>query len=262
MVVKFDEFEHRADNQLITGLDSKGVDSTAMFTNLDSTKWSPYPSKVIFLLDVIDNLPRVQISGAFMKVLLWLLCELGIKEIPLFEALRKIQKSLCQKQGIPTISYKTPKGNAFSFNDLWVLVANVRYSSLTSNKREAHLYCALDPLVHPHIQRYPVIPKDGVISEIWHVQKWQKDLDRKFLSPMYDAGSDLHFFVDEPASLSNEEVVIPVRWLEDEKGEVWAEVWEVRTDMTTVIFPAYLSLEIVNLHGSRNFQKFKMKILD
>jgi len=44
---------------------------------------------------------------------------------------------------------------------------------------------------------------------------------------MYDAGSDLHFFVDEPASLSNEEVVIPVRWLEDKKGEVWAEVWEV-----------------------------------
>ena len=116
---------------MITGLDSEGVDHTATLTNLDSTKWSPYPSKVIFLLDVIDNLPQVWISGSFMKVLLWLLRELGIKEIPSFEALRKVQKSLCQKQGIPTINYKTPKGNAFSFHDPQVLVANVRYSGLT-----------------------------------------------------------------------------------------------------------------------------------
>ena len=76
---------------------------------------------------------------------------------------------------------------------------------------------------------------------------------------MYDAGNDLHYFVDEPASLSDDKIVIPVQWLEDEKGDVWAEVWEVRTDMTTVIFPGYLSSEIVSLHGSRNFQKFMMK---
>jgi hypothetical protein len=61
-----------------------------------------------------------------MKVLLWLLRELGVKEIPSFETLRKAQKSLRQKQGIPTINYKSPKGNAFSFNDPQVLIANVR----------------------------------------------------------------------------------------------------------------------------------------
>lgn len=66
-----------------------------------------------------------------MKVLLWLLRELGIKEAPSFEGLRKVQKSLRQKQGIPTIDSKTPKGNVFSFNDPQVLVANVRYTFLT-----------------------------------------------------------------------------------------------------------------------------------
>lgn len=77
------------------------------------------------MLDVIDNLPRLRISGSFMKVLLWLLCELGVKEIPSFDGLRKVQKSLREKQGIPTISWMTPKGNAFSFNDPRTLIANV-----------------------------------------------------------------------------------------------------------------------------------------
>ena len=106
----------------IPGMNLTNVETTTASTN---TKWSPYPSKVIFLLDVIDNLPRLRISGSFMKVLLWLLCELGVKEIPSFDGLRKVQKSLREKQGIPTISWMTPKGNAFSFNDPRTLIANV-----------------------------------------------------------------------------------------------------------------------------------------
>ncbi|KAF8159989.1 hypothetical protein B0H34DRAFT_843892 [Crassisporium funariophilum] len=130
------------------------------------------------LLELLKNIMRI--SGSFMKVLLWLLCELGIKEVPLFEALRKVQKSLHQKQGIPTINYKTPKANAFSFNNPQVLVANDWANPL----------------------------------------KWRKDLDCKCLSPMYNAGDDLHYSVDEPASLSDDKIVIPVRWLEDEKGDI------------------------------------------
>jgi len=51
---------------------------------------------------------------------------------------------------------------------------------------------------------------------------------------MYDAGDSLHYFIDEPAMLSNGKMVIPVRWLEDEMRQVWADAWEVRRDERTV----------------------------
>jgi hypothetical protein len=63
-----------------------------------------------------------------MKVLLWLLGELGVKQIPSFTALRNIQKSLREECGVPTIHWMSPKGNAFSFNDPRVLVSNVSAS--------------------------------------------------------------------------------------------------------------------------------------
>ena len=44
---------------------------------------------------------------------------------------------------------------------------------------------------------------------------------------MYDAGDSLHYFIDEPAMLLNGKMVIPVQWLEDEMGQVWADAWEV-----------------------------------
>ncbi|KAF8801376.1 hypothetical protein BYT27DRAFT_7198307 [Phlegmacium glaucopus] len=50
---------------------------------------------------------------------------------------------------------------------------------------------------------------------------------------MYDAGNQLHYFVNEPACLLDGKIVIPVRWLEDEERDVWAEVWEVKIDVTT-----------------------------
>lgn len=76
------------------------------------------------------------------------------------------------------------------------------------------------------------------MSEIWHAAKWHRDLDRKCLSPMYDAGGGCHYFVDEPARLVDSRIVVPVRWLENEEGAVWCDVWEVKIDMATVRFPA------------------------
>jgi len=59
---------------------------------------------------------------------------------------------------------------------------------------------------------------------------------------MYDDKKGQHYFIDEPTALSNGQLVVPVRWLEDEGGAVWADVWEIRRDKVSVkvllLYPA------------------------
>ncbi|KAF8153401.1 hypothetical protein B0H34DRAFT_754825 [Crassisporium funariophilum] len=172
--------------------------------------WSPYPSKLMFLLDMIDHLPRLRISSSLMKVILWLLREAGNKNVPSFYALRSVQKKLREESCVPTIHWMSPKGTPFSFNDPRSLIAND-----WSN-----------PSVCSSIQRYAMIPPNGVISEVWHAEKWRHDVDRHVLSPMYDDGNR-HFFIDEPARLKDGSFVIPLRWLEDSEGKIWAEAWQI-----------------------------------
>jgi hypothetical protein len=74
-----------------------------------------------------------------------------------------------------------------------------------------------------------VISPDGVISEVYHAQKWQKDVDRHTLSPMYDAGNR-HYYIDELARLINGNFIIPERWLEDNDGNVFAFAYAVTFD--------------------------------
>jgi hypothetical protein len=80
-----------------------------------------------------------------------------------------------------------------------------------------------------HIHRYPVIPPDGIISEVYHAQKWHKNVDRHTLSPMYDAG-DRHYYIDELARCKSGNFIIPVRWLEDTNKNIFADAYAVTFD--------------------------------
>jgi hypothetical protein len=80
-----------------------------------------------------------------------------------------------------------------------------------------------------HIHRYPVIPPDGIISEVYHTQKWHKNVDRHTLSPMYDAG-DRHYYIDELARCKSGNFIIPVRWLEDTNKNIFADAYAVTFD--------------------------------
>ena len=79
----------------------------------------------MFLLDTIDNLPRTRISNTLMKVFLWLLGEVGARDVPSLYHLRQVQTTHRKSSGIPTTQQKSPKGNIFSMNDPRTLVAMV-----------------------------------------------------------------------------------------------------------------------------------------
>ena len=54
------------------------------------------------------------------------------------------------------------------------------------------------------------------------------------MSPMYDAGNGRHYFVDEPARLTDGRMIVPLRWLEDEDGAVCCDAWEILVDQQSV----------------------------
>jgi hypothetical protein len=69
-----------------------------------------------------------------------------------------------------------------------------------------------NPTTRKLLHVYPEILEDGIIREIWHADKWRKNMDLDSLSPMYDAEGK-HYYVNELARLKGGDLVIPVRWV-------------------------------------------------
>ncbi|KAJ6604957.1 hypothetical protein B0H10DRAFT_1655416, partial [Mycena sp. CBHHK59/15] len=137
----------------------------------------------MFLLDTLDNLPRQRVSNSLMKVFLWILTEGGARGVPSLDALRKVQATLHKQGGVETVPWTSSQGNVFHLNDLRTIIAK-DYAN---------------PLTRAHLHFYPEIP-DGPVSEAWHAQKWQREIDCDTLTPMIVDGYR-HFYVDELARL-------------------------------------------------------------
>lgn len=80
------------------------------------------------------------------------------------------------------------------------------------------------------------------------------------MSPMYDAGMDRHYFIDELAALKDGRMVIPVRWLENESGEVHFDAWEVKVNEQTA---SHLRMAIISHRpyksSPRAYQRFLIR---
>ncbi|KAJ2989835.1 hypothetical protein NUW54_g8659 [Trametes sanguinea] len=171
-----------------------------------ASPWFPYPSRTMFLLTILDGLPRLRISDSLLRIFLWILREAGVKDVPSFDRFRKTQREVQRNCGPTTIQCKSPKGNVFYINDPRHIIA----------KDWAN------PMVRPELRVYPEIPADGVIREIWHAEKWHKGMPLSSLSPMYDA-DDKHFYVNEWAQLADGRYILPQRWV-TYQGQVHADV--------------------------------------
>lgn len=84
----------------------------------------------MFILDLLDNLPRLRLSTDHFKVILWALRELGMRSVPSMARFRKMQQSLQRQCAIRTDLKHSPEGNIFYQNRIADLIALVRCSAL------------------------------------------------------------------------------------------------------------------------------------
>jgi len=109
----------------------------------DVEDYWPYPSKTVsrickhsenvltchpvLLLDILNNMPHLQLSDNYMKTILWMLSELNVPNTPSLYALWETQKKLAEQVDIQPHEHISALGNKFHAvapEDLLALVSN------------------------------------------------------------------------------------------------------------------------------------------
>ncbi|KAH9922150.1 hypothetical protein B0H21DRAFT_701557 [Amylocystis lapponica] len=149
----------------------------------------------MFLLDMLDNMPRLRLSTDHIKFVLWILRELRVDGVPSFKAFRKMQAKSSTLTNIQTHLHWSPIGNVFYQNSVPNLLA-------------------LDwanPETRPYIEEYPI--RSQTVSESYHSRKWTHEIDAELQAPMWAAHhSRKHYFLGEMAALSDGRRVVPLAW--------------------------------------------------
>ncbi|KIJ35562.1 hypothetical protein M422DRAFT_81105, partial [Sphaerobolus stellatus SS14] len=139
----------------------------------------------IFLLDMLDNLPRLWLSDPQMRAIMWVMKEIGGRDVPSLDTLCRVQEKLRKTTAISSTKYKSAQGNIFYVNDIKQQIAEVSIFKL--------LY-----------------PEDTPpwMSETWHAAKMCKEIQVDQLSPMVAVGSK-HFYINELARCHDGKYVYP-----------------------------------------------------
>ncbi|KAJ6624719.1 hypothetical protein B0H10DRAFT_2162124 [Mycena sp. CBHHK59/15] len=146
------------------------------------------------LLDILDNLPWLRMSSNQFKMILCILKECKVSNVPLYYAFRKMQNELRQLCGSEPKVYTSMVGNRFFVNDI----------------RDSVARDFANPEVAKHLNFYPEETK-GPISEVWQAERW-KEFTPSELTPMFSQGLR-QFYIDEVAELDTGERVIPRAWI-------------------------------------------------
>jgi hypothetical protein len=81
----------------------------------------------MFMLDLLDNLPRLRLSDDQLKTIIWVMRECKTPDVPTFSVLRKKQAELTKDVNIRTMGHLSARGNEFYMNHPAQLLALVRY---------------------------------------------------------------------------------------------------------------------------------------
>jgi hypothetical protein len=140
------------------------------FSASEAREYSPYPSKTVsrkcrtfprscyaigepsntyiqmFILDLLDNKPRLQLSDEHMRSILWALKELGVANVPSLKKFRGMQKVLAEKINVVPHHHVSAMGNHFYQNSPGTLLALVSY----------RLHCPSIQLISPSHRIGPI----------------------------------------------------------------------------------------------------------
>ncbi|EIN03386.1 hypothetical protein PUNSTDRAFT_37895, partial [Punctularia strigosozonata HHB-11173 SS5] len=176
--------------------------------------WFPYESRTMFLLDLLDSLPRIRLSDTSMRLVLWVMKECSARDVPSLNALRQAQERVSKQTAVSSLEYKSAKGNIFYVLDPREIVS-IDWST---------------PKTRSFIHVYPEVP-DGPITDFWHTGKMHAGYDLDMLTPMWvsDTHNGRHYYTKEFAQLHDGTFVIPVRWVVM-KGQMSVDVFEVDTE--------------------------------
>ncbi|EJD36336.1 hypothetical protein AURDEDRAFT_74302 [Auricularia subglabra TFB-10046 SS5] len=171
--------------------------------------WGPFPHKTVrrhencihtanFSLQMcfivaLDDMPRQRFSDSQMQFILWVMSEIGGRNVPSLRALRKFQEKLALQFGTRTIEQRSELGNVFYTNDIRATLA----------------MDAANPQMANHFVVYPVLCP-ARITNSWETRHWL-ELPLDFLTPMVRNGAQL-YYVNELALLDLGDFVLPYMW--------------------------------------------------
>ncbi|KAJ7203369.1 hypothetical protein GGX14DRAFT_535928 [Mycena pura] len=164
------------------------------FSVLAKSQYFPYPSKLIMVLDVLDNLPRCRFTSDQINLILNLLTQLGHPSVPSLKTFRRIQKGLQHEYGTEPEKVMSHLGNIFYMNSICETLARDM----------------ANPLIAPHLHFYPE-ETTGPISETYQAERWM-EYEPSQLTPMLSKGFK-RFWIEEVARLADGQFIIPHLWI-------------------------------------------------
>ncbi|KAB5589078.1 hypothetical protein CTheo_7477 [Ceratobasidium theobromae] len=171
--------------------------------------WSPWPSKSMFLADLIMNSKRLKFTRRQMRVLLAYARETQGRGVPSLKSLKKTQSALKNKLGNPMIRKVSPNGNIFYMNQIIKGIAQDM----------------ANPYLRKYMNFYPHFDGNRM-SEVWHGSKMLCDAPDHLLTPMIRYNGKI-FYVNELVKRKND-WFLPLRWIMmDERCEPCAIGYKV-----------------------------------